>query len=344
MKRIVFALPGLCLLVALTGCSLSLLGTPSPLATLISIPSPTPQLVSSTAAAPTSIIPTPTVNLPTVTPVNPGTPTATTGDVQVPTIDTTPTQTISGFLSGGLSGPYGVILIAPGDVLNVRSGPGEGYPASGSFASAATNVIRTGLSSTVGNDLWVQVQNPAGGNGWVNSAFLSEYVSSPTFCADSRVNTLLTNLGNAIKTSNGEALASLVSPAHGMTVYLWRHGIAHTFKPGDARWMFSSTFEHNWGSAPASGLDTIGAFHVVVLPDLLEVFNASYSLTCNSLGTAAQYGSDPWPQEYTNVNFYTVYKPGTPGVDLDFRYWLVGVEYIQGQPRIFALIHFAWEP
>ncbi|MBE3037249.1 MAG: hypothetical protein IMZ62_00315, partial [Chloroflexi bacterium] len=48
--------------------------------------------------------------------------------------------------------------------------------------------------------------------------------------------------------------------------------------------------------------------------------------------------------EYANVNFYTVYKPGTPGVDLDFRYWLVGVEFVQGQPYVFALIHFAWEP
>jgi hypothetical protein len=259
---------------------------------------------------------------------------------------TTPAATAatSATVPGVASGPYSVILVAPGDVLNIRSAPGTGNPVTGNFAASATNVMRTGPSSAVNGDKWVEVQNPAGGSGWVFGDFLTEYAAPATFCADGRVNTLLTNFGNAFKTSNGEVLASLVSPAHGMTVYQWRYGIAHTFKQSDARWVFGSTFKHNWGAAPGSGMDTIGAFHVAVLPNLLDVFNASYSLTCNSLGTAPQYGSNPWPVEYANVNFYTVYKPGTPGVDLDWRYWLVGVEYVQGQPYIFAVIHFAWEP
>jgi hypothetical protein len=344
MKRTVFTLSSLCLLATLTGCSISLLGIPTPVVTQISIPSPTPFLATPTTVGPTPTLPTPTMNLPTVTPANPGAATATTGSSPLPTTSNAPTPTTGGIIPAAPSGPYGVILVAPGDVLNIRSGPGAGNPVSGSFASSATNIMRSGYSSTADGDLWVQVANPGGGSGWINSTFLTEYVDSATFCADGRVNTLLTNLGNALKTSNGEVLASLVSPAHGMTVYQWRHGIAHAFKQSDARWVFDSTFEHNWGAAPASGLDTIGAFHVVVLPNLLDVFNASYSLTCNSLGTAPQYGNNPWPVEYTNVNFYTVYKPGTPGVDLDWRYWLVGVEYVQGQPTIFALVHFAWEP
>jgi hypothetical protein len=190
----------------------------------------------------------------------------------------------------------------------------------------------------------VQVQNPSGGSGWVNAAFLTEYVAPVAFCADTRVNTLLTNFGNALATSNGETLAALVSPAHGMAVRLWRYGNVVIFHTNDAPWVFGSTYVHHWGEAPGSGLDTNGAFHVVVLPKLLDVFNASYSLTCNSLGTAAQYGSEPWPNLYANINYYTVYKPGTPGVDLDFRYWLVGVEYMQGRPYVFGLIHFQWEP
>jgi hypothetical protein len=242
------------------------------------------------------------------------------------------------------SGPYGVILLAPGDVLNVRTGTGAGYPISGSFAPAAMNVMRTGPSAMADGDLWVQVQNPGGGTGWVNANYLTEYVAPATFCADSRVAPLLNDLGTSFKTSNGGTLASQVSPAHGLTIYLWRYGISHTFKHNDARWVFESTYEHNWGPAPASGLETIGSFHEKVLPFLQEVFNANYSLICDSLGTATQFGSNPWPVEYTNVNFYTVYKPGTPGVDVDFRYWLVGVEYVQGQPSVFAMIHFAWEP
>ena len=344
MKRIIVALLGLSLLFALGGCSISLLGTPVQLATLIYIPSPTPLLLTSTAAGPTPTVPTPTMNLPTVTPINPGASTVVTGIAPMPTTGSTPTLTNTGNLSGTPSGPYGVILIAPGDMLNVRTDPGAGYPVSGSFASTATNVMRTGPSSVLDDELWVQVQNPGGGSGWVNSSFLTEYTVSSSFCADGRVNKLLANLGNALKASDGEVLASLVSPAHGMTIYLWRNGITHTFKPSDARWVFDSTFEHDWGEAPGSGLETIGSFHEMVLPKLLDVFNAEYSLTCNSLGAAAQFGDHPWPVDYANVNFYTVYKPGTPGVDLDFRYWLVGMEYIQGQPKIFALIHFDWEP
>ena len=333
MKKCLFALLSLGLLVAMTGCSRSLLGKPPPLPTLIIIPSPTPLLATATTAAPAPTGPTPSVNLPTITP-----------GAQVPTNGSAPTPTTGGIIPGVSSGPYAVVLVTPGDVLNIRTGPGVGYAISGNFGATATNVIRTGLSSSADGDLWVQVQNPGGETGWVDSHFLLEYTAPVTFCADGRVSALLTNFANALKISNGGTLASLVSPAHGMTVYLWRYGIAHTFKQNDTRWVFESTFEHNWGAAPASGMDTVGAFHVAVLPKLQEVFNASYSLTCNSLGTATQYGSNPWPVEYANINFYTVYKPGTPGVDLDFRYWLVGVEYVQGQPFIFAVIHFAWEP
>jgi hypothetical protein len=129
-----------------------------------------------------------------------------------------------------------------------------------------------------------------------------------------------------------------------MTVYLWRNGHGVTFDREHTRWVFESTFSHDWGMAPASGLVTMGSFHAEVLPKLQDVFNANTSLACDSLGSAPQYGYKPWPEVYTNINYYTVFKPGTQGVDLDWRYWLVGVEYVQGQPYVFALIHFAWEP
>jgi hypothetical protein len=49
--------------------------------------------------------------------------------------------------------------------------------------------------------------------------------------------------------------------------------------------------------------------------------------------------------EYDNVNFYTVYKPGTDQYGgLDWRAWTVGVEYIEGKPYLFSLIHYQWEP
>lgn len=333
MKKAIIALLGLSLLVTLTACSFLFVNTPTPLPTLFIIPSPTPLLIIPTSAAPTLAVPTPTVILPTVMPGAP-----------MPSPSSAPTPKTGVSIPDVISGPYAVVLVAPGEVLNIRTGPGPGYAISGSFTTSAMNVMRTGPSSATNGDLWVQVQNPGGGSGWVNSKYLTESVDSATFCTDGRVNTLLTNFGDALNTSNGETLAALVSPAHGMAVHLWRYGIPIIFDREHARWVFVSTYEQNWGAAPASGMDTIGAFHVVALPWFQEVFNASYSLTCNSLGTATQYGSTPWPAEYTNVNYYTIYKPGTPGIDLDFRYLLVGVEFVQGQPYVFAVIHFAWEP
>jgi hypothetical protein len=234
----------------------------------------------------------------------------------------------------------------PGDVLNIRSGPGAGYQVTGSFAAAATNVMRTGLSSTVDGDLWVQVQNPGGGSGWVNSQFLTEYIAPATFCADGRVNTLLTNFGNALKTSNGETLASLVSPVHGMAVRLWRYSDPIIFDRDHARWVFDSTFEHDWGAAPGSGLDTIGAFHVVVLPTWLDVFNApapGFTSSCNAPLTGGASYDTTWPVIYTNVNFYSLYKPGPAGNEFSWRTLLIGVEFVQGQPYVFSVTHMNWE-
>ncbi len=336
MKKIFSSMSALIMLASIAGCNLPR-GLQAPLPTSISIPSTTPLPSTPISAVATPIVPTLPLSLPTVT--SGAVPTS----VTLPTNTSMPTPT-TGVVPGSASGPYAVILVTPGDVLNIRTGAGAGYPVSGSFNPAANNIMRTGPTSMSGGDLWVEVLNPGGGTGWVNSNFLTEYIPSATFCTDSRISALLISLGNVFNTSDGTGLSAQVSPAHGMTIYLWRQGIPHIFKQIDARWVFESTYQHDWGSAPGSGLNTIGSFHDKVLPWLQEVFNSTYTLTCNSLGTAAQFGNDPWPREYANVNFYTVFKPGTPGVDLDFRYWLVGVEYVHGQPSLFALIHFAWEP
>jgi hypothetical protein len=234
--------------------------------------------------------------------------------------------------------------VVSNDVLNIRSGPGADNAKVGSFAPTATNVMRTGPSSTtLDGSLWVQVQNPGGGTGWVNSYFLTEYVSPSTFCADAKVTTLISNFVSAMKNSDGEMLAGLVSPVHGMLVNLWRGGITIPFFPEYARWMFTSTYSHNWGPDGARGEDAIGSFHEVVLPKILEVLNATYTTTCND---ASHTGAilEPWPATYANIGFYSLYKPGTPGVDLDWRTTLVGVEYVQGQPYVFAVINYQWEP
>ncbi|MEW6587136.1 MAG: SH3 domain-containing protein, partial [Nitrospirota bacterium] len=223
MKKIYPTVLGNVLILVLTGCIPFLTGTSTPTPTTIIVPSPTLAIASPTFT--TAPLPVPTL-------------TPTTG-ILVPTATAT---TSSGggpvILPGAPSGPYAVILVAMSDVLNIRSAPGAGNPIVGSFSATATNVMRTGPSSTVDGDLWVEVQKPSGGNGWVNSHFLTEYVAPAAFCASASVNTLLASLDTALTTNNGVQLSGLVSPRHGMTVYLWRYGNPITFGQDDARWVF----------------------------------------------------------------------------------------------------------
>lgn len=240
--------------------------------------------------------------------------------------------------------PYAVILVESGDVLNIRSAAGVGHAIVGTLPPATKNVNRTGPVFGAGGSDWVEIQT-ASGTGWVNSRFLTEYVGPSAFCSDARVTNLLNSLKTALLTSNGELFGSLVSPVHGLDLRLWRYGASANYSPKEAAWAFSSDYVISWGPAPGSGDETLGTFSAQPLPRLQEVFGADYSLHCNDTLDLATFSLAPWPSEYANVNFYTVYKPGSEQYGgLDWRAWIVGIEYVQGQPTLFALFHFQWEP
>jgi hypothetical protein len=52
--------------------------------------------------------------------------------------------------------------------------------------------------------------------------------------------------------------------------------------------------------------------------------------------------ANPWP--YAGIRYYNLYKPGTPGIELDYRTWLIGFEYIDGQPYLHSMVTVVWEP
>lgn len=240
--------------------------------------------------------------------------------------------------------PYAVILVESDDVLNIRSAAGVGHPVVGTLPPGATTINRTGPVFGAGGSDWVEIQT-ASGTGWVNSHFLTEYVAPSAFCSDARVTNLLDNLKTALLTSNGELFSSLVSPVHGLDLRLWRYGTSANYSPKEAAWAFSSDYVVSWGPAPGSGDATLGTFSAQPLPKLQEVFGANYSLHCNDTLDLATFSLAPWPSEYANVNFYTVYKPGSEQYGgLDWRAWIAGIEYVNGQPTLFALFNFQWEP
>ena len=254
-------------------------------------------------------------------------------------LHTVPTATASS-TPPTLSGPYAVTGVAVNDVLNIRSGAGNGQPIVGSFPYNTVNVMLTGPTASSDGAAWVEVQNPAGGTGWVNSLYLTATVTHDAFCADTRIPGLIEQLKGSINQSNGDMFSSIVSPVHGVDVRLWAYASPVNFNAASAQSAFSSTESYNWGGGP-SGQPDVGPFSQVIQPKLQEVLNAPNMETyCDNLTNVFPL-STPWP--YTNIHYYNLYKPASDQT-LDFRTWLVGIEYVNGQPYLHSLVTIVWEP
>ena len=141
--------------------------------------------------------------------------------------------------------------------------------------------------------------------------------------------------------SNGDMFANVVSPVHGVNVNLWAYQPPVSFNTTTARSVFTSPEVYNWGAGPRGEPD-FGTFAQIIQPKMQEVLNAPNMETyCDTL-TNVYPLAVPWP--YTNIRYYNLYKPGTPGIELDFRTWLIGFEYINGQPSLYAMVTIPWEP
>lgn len=238
-----------------------------------------------------------------------------------------------------------VILVKEDDTLNVRSGAGVGYPIIEALSATARGIQRTGRAQAVGESIWAEVSTSTGMTGWVNARYLTDEIQASSFCADSQVQFLLDNLQVALENADGELFASLVSPTHGLDLRYYRYGTLANYTPEELGWVFNSNYTVNWGNEPGSGFEKKGTFSEIPYPVLLEVFSANPTLTCNDVGSASAFAIEPWPFEYTNIHFYNVFKPGTEQYGgLDWRSWLVGVEYVEGKPALFSMILFQWEP
>ena len=162
------------------------------------------------------------------------------------------------------------------------------------------------------------------------------------FCQDPQVTALIDSFKKAITTGDGPLLASLVSPTNGMDVAFYHNGNVINYDQQHAQFLFETTFEADWGAQPASGEATIGSFHDVVVPELVKSFNQPYTLHCNEL----KYGGASYPVNFPyQKDFYSIYYPGTDANgNMDWHTWVMGIEYVNGKPYIYALTQFFWEP
>jgi hypothetical protein len=170
----------------------------------------------------------------------------------------------------------------------------------------------------------------------------SDGVTHEAFCADTRIPALIEQLKASMNQSNGDMFAGIVSPLHGVDVRLWAYGPAANYSPTTARNVFTSTEIFAWGSGPAGGTEYgTGTFSQIIQPKVQEVLNAPNMETyCDNL-TKVFPLSNPWP--YPNIRYYNLYKPASAAF-FDFRTWLIGFEYIDGQPHLHSMVSIVWEP
>jgi len=170
----------------------------------------------------------------------------------------------------------------------------------------------------------------------------AEPITHEAFCADTRIATLLEQLKGSMIQSNGDMFSALVSPLHGVDVRLWAYQSAVNFNSTNAKNVFTSTDSYNWGAGMISGMPDFGTFKDIIQPRMLDTFNAPNIETyCDNL-TKVFPLSHPW--QYPDMRYYNLYKPASPDIVLDFRTWLIGFEYINGQPYISAMVTIVWEP
>lgn len=166
--------------------------------------------------------------------------------------------------------------------------------------------------------------------------------ASLDICTDPQATTLLASFKTAILTSDGALLSSLVSPTHGMDARYFRNGTVVNYDQEHARFLFETTYQANWGIAPGSGADVVGPFHEILVPDLLKVFGQIYTLKCNNIQAGGAAYNIFWPYKGT---YYSAFFAGTQANgSLDWRTWVIGIEYANGRPFIYAIMQFFWEP
>src|SRR5688572_21692513 len=167
--------------------------------------------------------------------------------------------------------------------------------------------------------------------------------SPPDFCADIRGSELIKTFSQAIAETNGELLASLVSPSYGMDVLYYRDGNVINYDVEHAKFVFETTFEADWGLSFGSGEPSVGSFQEIVLPDLKVVFKPGAQLVCNQLKVGGATYVPEWPYPY--LDYYSVHFPGTDEFGgLNWQTWGVGMEDIDGKLYVAALAHYVWEP
>ena len=263
-------------------------------------------------------------------------PTATAGIEPGPTLR--PTEPISSGLA------YAIAWVPGGEALVVRQPAGTSGSEVDELSSDQQGIQLTGNSTLLGSSLWVEIFRAGGGTGWVNSWNLTEVMSSFDFCADARAEALVASVTSALRERDGQKLADLVNPRRGLVFRLdwWNPDVP--IASSEVSSLLTSPRIIQWGIERENNQPIAGTFRQTVLPALDDVLESDPVVSCNSLNAGRTAQSVQWPDEFTNINFYSFYRPANqPGNELSWRGWAMGIEYVGGRPFLSLLVQYRAE-
>jgi hypothetical protein len=278
------------------------------------------------------------VPLLTVAPPTPPSPTV------LPTAIVEPGPTLRPTVAISAGVAYAVAWVPGDQTLAVRQPAGTSGSKIDELSSDQRGIQLTGNSTLLGSSMWVEIVRTGGGTGWVNSWNLTEAVSASEFCADSRVQALIDKVESALRERDGHALAELVNPRRGLVIRVdwWNPDVIVPY-PGLTN-LFTSPTVIEWGIEQESDKPVEGTFRETVLPGLDDVMDASPTVSCDSLNAGKTARSVQWPDEFTNLNFYSFFRPpNVPGNELSWRAWAMGIEYVGGEPYLSLLVQYRAE-
>ena len=239
---------------------------------------------------------------------------------------------------------YGAVWIPQGEYLNIRQPAGIAGMIVDRLPPNARGIYLTGNQSMLGSSEWVEVILADGKLGWVNFWNLSEYFSPRDFCGDVRVRQLIEDFKDRMVKTETEGLSEMISPRHGLTLRLNWYSLDVRFSREEIETALYDGEVIYWGEMADSGLSVDGTFDQVIRPKIMDVFAQAPVETCNQLQHGTTSGDVIWPREFSNINYYSFYRPAEQGGnEFDWRTWGVGIEYLQGVPSIAILIQYSSE-
>jgi len=211
---------------------------------------------------------------------------------------------------------YGVVLRDADEPLPVFASPDGDHGFLGYLPPVGGEITGTGRERVVEHTRYVEVLLPDGpGSGWVDSRYLTEWVSPDRFCRataeEQHVEETLFTLERALASDDGASLADVASP-RGLFVRGRDDAEAALLSDHDMR---AGTLEDG------------------MTAELLELLgDGDAEGHCNRVVAGGSTGAS-FPTGYINFNFLTLHTESDEGAIS----WLVVFEHVDGRPKLVAL-------